>query len=358
MGRYARRLINEAKASPQILLEESRFWKTQVFDELLLTVSELIYTDPEHALAMARTGPPLAAKITVDEHELASLRTLALGRLGSALRANTRYAEAEAAYQEALTLQAPPAILADIYSRRSHLKTFQGKPSEGIADATKAIDLLKNLDECIADRHPIGLALAARARAHRAAGDTTNAITDLSTAMVVLNHKKHPNLLFFAMHNLALYLFEHKGSTSKDLGQALKHLVAAHRGFRHYSRPHIAKYKLKWLQALIQIRFGAIRQAENFLRTAREGLIKIKAIDDVAHITLDLADLLLREGDIQEARQLILEALKLGQAHGLHPAALAALDLWRKAQDTENRQLSRQQLLQHLQPHGVKRLPW
>ena len=356
MGRYARRLIKEAKDSPRILVNERRFWKQDVFNELLIEVTQLLHTDPPLALNLARQGPVLASKISRSAAELEDTQARALGRLGSALRANTRYAEAQVAYEEALSKASSPRTQADIYRRLSHLKTFQGQPTEALATATKAIDILKGLDECIADRHPIGMALTARARAHRALGDTGSAIIDLSTALVVLNYKKQPHLLFFTLHNLALYLFEHKGSSSQDLGQALNHLITARRGIRNYSRPHIAKYKLKWLQALIQVRFGATRQAENFLRTAREGFIKMKAIDDVAHISLDLAELLLREGQPQEARRLTLEALKLGQAHGLHPAAVAALDLWRKANDAESRHLSRQQFIQHLQPYGLKRM--
>jgi tetratricopeptide (TPR) repeat protein len=246
--------------------------------------------------------------------------------------------------------------LADIHSRRSHLKTTLGNPTEGVDCANKAIDLLKGLDSCIVDRHPIGLALIARAHAYYAAGATAAAIVDTSTAIAVLNPKKQPHHLFTAFHNLAVYLFEHKDSTPEQLEEAFRHLAIAHRGFRHYSRPHIAKCKLKWLQALIQIRLGAIHRAEENFRTARTGFIKLNAISEVAHISLDLGELLLREGNGKEARQLAFEAFKLGQAHGLHPGALAALKLWLKANDTASRIGSRKQLIHHLQPHGIKRL--
>jgi tetratricopeptide (TPR) repeat protein len=356
MGRYARRLLNEARKKPRLFLEQQRFWKAKVFDELLEEITQLLHSDTQAALELATIAPSFAECVAdFCGMDPIPLRARAYGRLGSVYRASAQYTAAEETYNAALRLPAPACIHADINRRRAYLRAFQDKPAEGVEIATLAIETLKTSDELLVDRHPLGLALAARAYCYYNDGQSGAAATDASAAIALINHRTRPRDYYFTLHNLTYYLID--TMTPEQLARTLENLDAAYRRFIEYSQRHIARYKIRWLQAIAHKRFGANRQAERLFLKARDGLLAMGAASEVAIISLDLVLLYIDEGQLDDAKSIAKQAYLFGEKHGLKAPALAALLALLQARQQELTitflASIRQTITQHAQPYGV-----
>jgi hypothetical protein len=333
MGRYARELILEARQEPHRLLERKKFWKRVVFDEFLAEITRLLYTDGAKAFELASLGPAFAKLVAAESGEDPSLFMVrAYGHLGSAHLVLADYPAAGRAYDTAETYPAPEAEHADINIRRSYLRLYEGSAEAGYSCAHSAVEVYRNTDDLLVNRHPLGLALTARGLMHYYCSRLGNAAVDFSAAVTMINHRTKPQTYFFTLHNLSVILIE--AIAPSRLGTVLQNLDASYNRFVG-SKRHIAKYKIRWLQALGQKRFGATRQAERFFKMAFNGFVDMKASAEVAMVSLDIALLFIEEGRIDETKELARHAYKIASALGMNADALAALNIWQQATEAE-----------------------
>ncbi len=337
---YARQLLGsvDLNQGAQELLEAEKFWKLDVFSLFLEKCDEEIFDDCSAGLRLAKFAPPFADKIITYDSTLnaPTLHVRAYCRLGSAYRAVGDYAAAHRTYDLALAEQnLPPVEAADLYRRLAYLRLYQGNGDEAARLIEDAIRI-QRLESDLIDRHELGRCLVARATIQREAGNLGASILDLTAALNHLEVNRGPRPYFAAVHNLAVDLVN--GGSPDQLATAVQWLSVARKKLRWFKKRHYGKYKLKWLQGIIQARFGATAQAELSYKASRRGLIEMVAPYEVAMISLDLAALYLPQGRLGELRELASETWKLCSGLSLQKQAISALQLWHDA--VEQRQLT------------------
>jgi len=354
MRGYARALNIEARDDLGRLLEKKKFWKRKVFDEFIKETTELLYTNGEKAYALAKLGPALAELVAAESGDDPNvLKVRAFNLLGNAYRVLGRFRNAEEAYDQADALPAPETEHADTDRRRAYLRDCQGKAEEGHDFAHRAVETYKTSGDLV-DRHPLGLALAARGQMHYQCGRLGPTAVDLSAATAMINHRTKPRIFYYALHNLSVILVE--VMAPERLGNVLRKLDASYNRFVGAKR-HIAKYKIHWLKALAEKRFGATRHAERLFKKAFNGFVDLKASTEMSLISLDIALLFIEENRFDEARNLAGNAYKIASALGMNTDALAAVKLWK---DTTEAELTpeflvsiRATVVENAQPYGV-----
>jgi hypothetical protein len=199
------------------------------------------------------------------------------------------------------------------------------------------------------------MALAARGYAHYYNNRPGAAVVDITAAIAMINYRTKPRTYYYALHNLSVYMLE--VISPERLAHSLKKLEACSRRFIGYSQRHMAKYKIRWLQALAQKRFGATRQAERYFKKAFNGFVDMEATSEVAMIALDIGILFVEEGRLEEATALARNTYKIASRLGMASGALAALALWKRANDEQLTQkfllAVRATVVTHAQPFGA-----
>jgi tetratricopeptide (TPR) repeat protein len=140
---------------------------------------------------------------------------------------------------------------------------------------------------------------------------------------------EEPRLLVSAQHNLVGFLND---SGSPD--QALDTLYKTRRVYQDLGEPsHLAR--LSWLEGRILRDLGHLDEAETALKEARD-FFAVRGIGfDTAMVLLDLATIYAERGDTTELKRLAAEMVPIFASRDVHPEALAALALFRKAAEAE-----------------------
>ena len=174
---------------------------------------------------------------------------------------------------------------------------------------------------------------------HYESGNSSLSALDLSKALSHIDIKQSKRIYYAAVHNLAVAL---TSCSAEALDSALLRLKKARRRIRFRGR-HMAKFKLRWLEGKICIRFGSTRQGERYLWAAREGLEECRAPYEMALVSIEIGELWLREGRAAaDIYMLALETYRIFEGLSADEEALAALILWR---DTAHREALTHKLL-------------
>lgn len=329
MGNYARRLLRQALLNPEVLLRQPKFWKTEVMDLLLQHVDELVCSTPEEALPLAQLAPALAQKLP-ESKDIFLTRSFAL--LGSAYRAVGDFQQALDSFSEAKTQSVEVLELADAYRREAYLQDELGQRDQAFELVNRAIEIYR-LEGDLFDRNPLGWTLIARGYLFHQAGRNGEALVDLSAAVGLIDCRVDPKGYYGAIHNLSLLLVEE--GTHHEVHTTLDQLHVASRHLVGHSQRHLAKYKLRWLQGLAYIRFGAVRKAESNFMTARKGFADVRAPLEFAVVSLDLAGIYFDERRWEKLREIALETFRICKGLSATREMLAALALWGRAVQEE-----------------------
>ncbi len=318
---------------PEKLLEEKRYWNKKVFFAFIERCYDVIFADPESGLSLARNAVPLAEKLASSVTSSDEVLVAAYAVLGAAHRAIGDFAEAERAYDaaEAHSKSLPELERVDLSRRKAYLRLAQGRTDEALELIESAI-VTYRLHGDLAKRDSLGRCYLTRGEVHWNCGNSSQAVLDYATALTHLD-LSNSRFVHATLHNLMVALAT--SATPDALGKASKLLKQAETR-TYYKRNRLAKYKLKWLKALICLRFGSTRQAIRFLSTARDGLSKLGAVHDFILISLDLNDAYFMEArPAWELRALAQETYELASSLSTSGEAVAALTQWRDAAEQE-----------------------
>lgn len=303
---YAMRLLREVAESLGFLVTRRKFWDMAFFGFYLERCDEVLFNDPERGLQLTSFAPELAEKVA-ENHPEASHPVLLLqayGYLGSAYRRSEKYGRAEETFREGLRFErfAPGKILADFYRRLAYLRIFQGRPEafELIGDAI-TIHKRGNL----VDRHALGECLLCRAHAYFQFKQPGKSLEDLTAALNHISIQKDEKPYFAALHNLAIWAVDY--GTEGELEQAMANLKPALAILNTCPRRHYAKYRLRWLIAVVDMRLGLHGKAEMALLEVRKGLVRLKLAAELGLLTVDLAQLYLDKGYLHRLHDLVEE---------------------------------------------------
>jgi transcriptional regulator with XRE-family HTH domain/tetratricopeptide (TPR) repeat protein len=285
--------------------------------------------DPRQAVALADSAVTISRKISEGEPFRSRLMGYALTHLANALRVSGDLVAAPRVMKEgeAVWMPAPggaPDPLGDavVYTLRASLKRTQGSFEEAISLHDQA------LRSSGADSLRVEI-LVSKAYTLDEQGDLTGVVAILEEASSYVTPETDPRVLRSIRHNL-LDALSKAGSyqEAKALLPEAKLLVA--RGGRE-----LDFVRLQWIEGRIEAGLGNFEEALPLLLRARGALMSDGIALDAALLTMEIAEVCLAQGRASTVRDLARNLATLFQAQSLPRETLAALNLFRRAAESE-----------------------
>lgn len=194
----------------------------------------------------------------------------------------------------------------------------------------------RRLDEaldCLAEARPIShrpaQLLIKRAFTLELMGEYEQSVETLRQAELLVDRQADPRLFYMHHHNLAAcYIELGRYAEARELVQDVYELVTSRQ-----DRTEIPR--VNGLRARIAAGLGFPREARALLELAIRQFARQKMWYDVAIALMELAVLLLREGNKAEVKALIPKLTEVFASNKVHVEALAALQLFREAAEDE-----------------------
>ncbi len=275
-----------------------------------------------------------SAEKTGGEMRLADLRTRAWGQYGNALRLCGRPREAEEAFATAREYRregtGDPVLRAWLLERVTPLVIFQGLFSEAIEMCQEAGLIYQELGES----HLLASTMVQKAIAFIYSGETERALAILNQAIPLINHEEDPHLLFAACHNL---IWCYVDLDRPD--QALTLYNEARELYQEFDDPLIL-LRATWQEGRLLRDLGHLRAAETTLLRARKGFLEKELIYEVALVSLDLAAVYVKLGQVEEVKRTVLATLPVFHALRVKLETLAALLQLQQVADQEQQAMA------------------
>jgi tetratricopeptide (TPR) repeat protein len=260
----------------------------------------------------------------------AALQTWAHAHLGNALRVQGDHAAAERELDRACELhqQAAGCRAPGAWYNPGRLFGFQAS----LRRAQRRFgDVLALLDQGLAcDRGgEAPYLLINKARLLRELGEAEAALEVFQRAEPYLAAGVEPRLAFIARANLAYCL------SLLERHEEAEHWLAEARRLAEPSAGALDRLRLDWVGARVAAGTGRVAEGIATLERVRRELAALDLDYDAALAALELAALLLEQGETARVQALVREMLPAFQSRAIHREALAALRLFRQAVEQE-----------------------
>lgn len=253
-------------------------------------------------------------------------------RESTALRVNGRLPESDLALATASTFynagSGEPRLQALLLSHTSVLRCYQRQFDLAIYLAKEAECIYRSLGDNL---------LIAQAILHQASpliytGDAGKAAQLCREAIALLDEGQDPQLFLTAHHNLVRCYI--------DLGSP-EEALATHFGARELYQKHgdpLVLLRATWQEGQLLREIGHLNNAEAALLRARKGFLEQGLGFEVALVSLDLADLYLKTGNLARVRQTVAEAVPLFRSLRVGREMMAALLQFQQAAEQEEQE--------------------
>ncbi|MCP3961243.1 MAG: hypothetical protein GY719_25635 [bacterium] len=335
---WAKRLLREMPADPAALLRRAAYRKPPFLRLYFEHVDGLIFDDPSGAMPWAAVAPMLALAVPLDgqggEAKREHAENLAMGHaiLASAYRAAGEHDRADVEYRTALEVADSGAVSkpvrASIGARLACLRACQYQLEEALDLATEAVELCRDAAEALG----LCQALVVRGYVLSECGRFNDAIPCHAEALTLANPKQPAGARAHhaAIHDLAYALLEKESPKPAVLRGALAQVRAARKLLRRH-RDSVPRHKLGWIEGLIWWRLNLHARAEQALKVALRGFVRLALPYEIALVSLDLAALHAFFGEHGTAALVARAAYRHCLALTADDEALAALKLWADA---------------------------
>jgi hypothetical protein len=187
------------------------------------------------------------------------------------------------------------------------------------------LKLVYNIYRRHGQRHMAGRAMINMGILAGHAGRPEKALRLIERGLSMVDEKQAEDLVFTAIHN-RLWLLVDCGRVDEA-----RRLLLVNR-FRYAAAGgDLTRIKLRWLDARIDAKLGKVGRAEEGFRAVRGDFERLELGYDAALATLDLAAVVMRVGQIGEARDLVSEAAEVFKALRIEREALAAVVFLRES---------------------------
>lgn len=291
-GRKLKSLLDKQLSNPRC--------KTREFCELYVEMSaETVAEDPKRGLLLSKFSIRFVERLHEDSR--GELAVQALSSLGTALAYAGSLERAERIYRRALENASSHSEhrKAALLIRLSYLRSLQENPGSAHDLVSKAIALLETTGD---PENRMPRALLRRGSARWELKRRSEAIDDLGHALLMADVKNDSRTYLAAIHNLGTAATE--STNLEDIRTGLQFLSKAKKMLGG-GRTTLPKAKLLWVQGKVVQRLGSTRLAETRFRSARHAANTLGAPYEFALISLDLAELLMVEGQWEELEHLV-----------------------------------------------------
>jgi len=172
--------------------------------------------------------------------------------------------------------------------------------------------------------------LCKRANALYRMGDLAGSIAVLRKGLATIECEDEPRLFFMLQSNLAERLTETgQSAVAAEMFPGLRRLQA------HVGNG-LNQIRMRWLEGKIEAGLGQIDQAIETLSWVRAALDSEEVRYDEAQAGMELAELYLKKDRTADVKRLVRLMEPVFRAQGVHEEARKALDLFRRAVETES----------------------
>ncbi|HSK81049.1 MAG TPA: tetratricopeptide repeat protein [Thermoanaerobaculia bacterium] len=300
---------------------DERFHTFGLYDRLLEAGRWALRSEPAEAVHIARLAIRVAERLDParnGEHRRADLRSAAWGALGNALRVAEDFEGARRAFNEAWKILEEEGSNDPL--ERAALLSLEASYIKEIGEfetAESALEEALEIYRKVGDAHLQGRVLLKMGEAigHVA---PERGIAHLRKASALLDKSREPRLELSVQHALAWFL--------NDLGRPEEALVAVDRARPVYRQFPDASTQLRLhlLEGRIAHCLGELSEAESIFGRLREDFRVLGLNQGVVLVTIELAQVLIRQGEPARAAQLAAESYTAMRSWGLHNDALAA----------------------------------
>lgn len=284
-------LAREGRQRLLYLRNSARARRPEVVQELACRSHALRHAEPSRALELGRLAVRLARCLGPMQGAVALVaEAQAVANLGNLLRLRERYGSADALLRRALrTLEAAggePGLKALFLAYHATLRIDQRRAEE----AQSLIEECLGLYERLQDRHSIGRARMLLARCYYNRLEPRDALRELRLAASYIDSRQDPALGLDLLHNRFLYL---EADGQGEL--ALQLMEQAEELYREYAAPDFV-HQAWWLKGRLHTGHGELGEAVRHLEAAHQAYLARNLPYDASLVSLDLALPLARLG--------------------------------------------------------------
>lgn len=326
-AKAAQALLDEIEGEPsedqasRVVSEIGLQWSDFV-EHLVRVAHSLRFKDPSRMLHYAELAKVAAESssepLAGGQELLADQRARAWSEYGNALRVCGRHQEADPALERAESWRSrgtgDPLLRATLLEQLASLRIAQRRFDEAIQKADEAAAIYRELEK------PSLLAstMVQRAIATLYGGEPYGAAALLNRAIPLIDTEDDPHLLLSALHNLVRCYI--------DLGrpeQALELFREAREIYQGFLDP-IHMLRAGWHEAQILRDLGRLEEAEAVFLRVREEFLERDLSHDAALVSLDLAEVYVRQKDFAALKESIAAAVPVFHAIGAEREILAS----------------------------------
>ncbi len=331
--RVLEKLMSQPPARRETVIHNSPRLHTFSLCQLLHKESvRQLFRSPAEGLGLAQLAVEIAegAAIAVPSDSLLSdLRGRSWTFLGNALRAVSRFTDADEAFAKAKRYLAlgtgDPLEVAKLAESAGQLRMMQRR----LPEATRLLNRAIKLYLAVGDRHLAGGVIVTKALVLSRQGDDDGAMRLLRQSLEMIDPARDPRLHLAARHNLTSSLVR-----QGHFHEAATHVQALRHG-HHDLGDAVSLIRLRMTEGAIAAGLGDPDQAIRIYEEVRQQFVEHIMVMDVALVTLDLASVYLRLGRTQDTKRLAAEALPLFRSLGIHREAIAAFLVFQQAAERE-----------------------
>lgn len=284
--------------------------------------------NPEEMVRLAMYATLVAGKLEPEIHGVKQVKDLqcrAWAALGNAYRVADDLDAADFALGRAaeLYLEGTRDELLGAHLFDLQASLFGARRAFGAALQT--LDVVHEIYLRHGDTHRAGRALITKGSYSGLANEPEEAIRLLQRGLAMIDAEREPRLALSAVHNTAFFLV--------TCGRFREARALIWQNLPRYEQHggQLDRVKLQGLRGLICAGLGELDRAEEYLVAARRGFEETGVRYHAAIAGLDLAVVRLRQGRRKEARDLVLDCVRVFLELRIHREALAAVLVLQRA---------------------------